>query len=330
MRMGRLEDAEALSVRAQELFPTDFGVLRSRADGATRRRDWPEALRRWKEFQTFYPNADEVSVGLNALRNAMQLEDVEQGDGDAPPELFVIEEVREQSSSEGAVVASPVAVKVHCSAPLQRPELFNHFESLGETCELGVVQRIGGAHAVGLLRWCSINTKQLIAALESRFEGVGTLEHTYLTVDEHGEYILNDRRYFLKHTFTFVDDKQTDADKLLRRLCHWLVLLREKLIADLESAEKIFVYKPADGAVFEVAEVMHIWRGVRRYAANTVLYVRLQSALHPAGTVEKIADGLLFGYIDRDPTSWDLDGVGYDCWSQVCRAAAELAVLEKA
>ncbi len=311
MRLGHLEQAEALSVEAFRRFPTDFGVLRSRADCATRRRDWPEAIRRWNEVQKLYPDADGVSAGIDVLRNTIHFEEGPQHDPVAHPvPLLAGHEVSGGAQKQGS---------------LEQPDIFNRFESLGGTCEFGIVQRIGGVHAVGLFRWCAISTQQLIAALQSRFEGVGSPEQTFLTVNESGEYILNDRRYFEKHTFTFVDVKQADPSKLLRRFCHWIVLLRDKLIRDLERGEKIFVYKAAVDATLEEAEAMEVWRAVRQYAPNTVLCVRLQNALHPAGTVEKIADGLLFGYTDRNPTTMDLEGVSYDCWTAVCRAAVALA-----
>jgi len=327
MRIGHLDDAEALSEQAVKLFPADFGVLRSRADLATRRRDWPEAIHRWKELQARYPEADGVSSGIDILRNTIELEKIEQGDPDLHSDHKldrVAPGITERVSLKTEVLEGLVS-----RGALEYPELLSRFESLGETCEFGIVQRIGGASTLGLLRYCSIQPKQLIAALDSQFDGVGSLEHTFLSVNEAGEYILNDRRYFEKHTFTFVDDKQTNADKFLRRACHWLTLLRNKLIEDLGKSEKIFVYKPSPLAVLEDADAMEIWRAVRRYGANTVLCVRLQDALHSAGTVDRIEEGLLFGYVDRHPTSMDLEGVSYDCWISVCRLAAELSDLYK-
>jgi hypothetical protein len=322
MRGGRLDEAEALSGDAAKRFPTDFGVLLSRVDCATRRRDWPEAVRRWKELQTLYPEAHGVSAGIDVLRMTMQLEKIEQGDLEAPSAGLV--DPLAPGSAEPDSPHAEVAAEVDSRGLLEHPDLFRCFESLGGTCEFGIVQRIGGAHTLGLLRWCAIAPSQLIAALDSRFAGVGSEEHTFLSVNESGEYILDDRRYFSMHTFTFVENKQTDADKFLQQMCRRLVFLKDKLIEDLGNAEKVFVYKPADGQLQD-AEVMGIWRAAREYAANTVLCVRLYDDLHAPGTVERIEDGLLLGYVDRNPTSMDRDGVSYDCWSAVCRSAAEFA-----
>ena len=320
MRIGQLDQAESLSEDAAKRFPTDLGVLLSRASCATRRRDWPEAVRRWKELQTLYPEAEGVSAGIDVLRMMFQLERVEEGDLEARSDhlLDLLAPDLTESVSHDARVSAIVGME----EPLDEPDLFRRFESLGGTCEFGIVQRIGGAHTLGLLRWCTITPRQLIAAVTSRFEGVGLRKHTFLSVNEIGEYILNDRRYFRMHTF--VEDKQGDADKFLEQMCRRLVFLKDKLIEDLGNAEKIFVYKPADG-LLQDADVMAIWRAIRTYGANTVLCARLHDDLHPAGTVVRIADGLLLGYIDRNPTSMDRDGVSYDCWSLICRKAFELA-----
>jgi len=320
MRSGHLDQAEALSEDAAKLFPADFGVLLSRAYCATRRRDWPEAVRRWKELQTLYPEADGVSAGIDFLRMTFQLEKVDQGDLEAHS-ASLLDPLAPQAAEPDSPHAE-VRAEVETRGQLEQPDLFRRFESLGGTCEFGIVQRIGGAHTLGLLRWCTISPKQVIAALKSRFEGVGLEEHTSLRVNDIGEYILDDRRYFSMHTF--VENKQADADAFLKQMCRRLVFLKSKLIEDLENAEKVFVYKPGDG-LLQDADVMEIWRAARQYAANTVLCVRLHDDLHTAGTVERLEDGLLLGYVDRNPTSMDRDGVSFECWSSVCRSAAELA-----
>lgn len=319
MRIGRLDQAEALSEESVKRFPTDLDVLLSRAYCATRRGDWAEAVRRWTELQKLYPDADGVSAGIDVLRMMFQLEKIEQDNLDTHSASLL-----DPLSPHAAKPVSPVAevsARRIVEGHLEYPDLFRRFESVGGTCEFGIVQRIGGAHTLGLLRWCTISPRQVIAALESRFEGVGSREHTFLTVNEIGEYILSDRRYFNMHTF--IENKQADAETFLQQMCRRLVFLRDKLIEDLENAEKVFVYKPGDGQL-EDADLMAIRRAIRQYAANTVLCVRMYDDLHPAGTVERIAEGLLLGYIDRNPTSMDREGVSYDCWSLICRSAFAL------
>src|SRR5690348_3255112 len=62
------------------------------------------------------------------------------------------------------------------SLPLNR--LMLAFESLGDNCEFGLVQRQAGAEPLGLLRFTGIflpievRLQKLVAALEHRFEGL--------------------------------------------------------------------------------------------------------------------------------------------------------------
>ena len=46
------------------------------------------------------------------------------------------------------------------------------FESLGDNCELGLVQRRAGVEPLGLLRFAGAPLRRLITALDARFEGI--------------------------------------------------------------------------------------------------------------------------------------------------------------
>src|SRR5260221_3025006 len=52
-------------------------------------------------------------------------------------------------------------------------QLMMQFESLGENCEFGLVQRRCGAEPLGLLRFASAPLPVLLAGLRARFEGLG-------------------------------------------------------------------------------------------------------------------------------------------------------------
>jgi hypothetical protein len=57
-------------------------------------------------------------------------------------------------------------------AILSDRELVIQFESLGDNCELGLVQRMAGAEPLGLLRFAGVPLRHLIRAMEARFEGM--------------------------------------------------------------------------------------------------------------------------------------------------------------
>jgi len=54
---------------------------------------------------------------------------------------------------------------------LSAQELMYRFESLGDNCEFGLVQRRCGAEPLGLFRFASIGTEQVARALEAGLEG---------------------------------------------------------------------------------------------------------------------------------------------------------------
>ena len=54
---GQDAQAEALLEDAVQRFPDNFGILMTRADCATRRRDWPEADHRWEALRQLFPDS---------------------------------------------------------------------------------------------------------------------------------------------------------------------------------------------------------------------------------------------------------------------------------
>lgn len=215
--------------------------------------------------------------------------------------------------------------------PANARELVLRFESLGGSghgCEFGIFQRENGAEPLGLLRWADLAHHFLASALETNFEGVGQPEHTELLVPHdpngHREYWTRDRRYWMAmRTFVLADD--VPQDEMLRRACRRLQFLREKLIADLRSAEKIFVYKVLERNL-SPKEIKRIHRAMRRYGENTLLYVRYADDTHPDGTVELPQPGLMIGYVDRFSYSADdvFLGSAAESWLRICESAYDL------
>jgi hypothetical protein len=195
--------------------------------------------------------------------------------------------------------------------------LFKRFESLGNDCEFGLVQRIYKAENLGLLRWAQTPLSGLIQALDARFEEFGSAQHTALRV-EGNEYLIGDERFGMAlHTFTSPATVPMEdfAAEQYRRL-QWL---RRKLLEDLSAAKKIFVFKSPQALE---ADVLALYRALQRYAPGiALLFVRLQDATHPAGSVHRIQDTLFVGYLDRFSTV----DISVRHWVQLCtQVAADL------
>jgi hypothetical protein len=94
-----------------------------------------------------------------------------------------------------------------------------------------------------------------------------------------------------------------------------LPYLREKLIADLTAAEKIFVYacgEPPDEGMLHA-----LWTAIKSYGDNRLLSVRLCDEQNPPGTVRAIERGLFVGYIDK----FSVGDPSVDLWLQLCQQA---------
>src|ERR1019366_3714233 len=54
--LDRPDDAEAMIGQAARKFPRDFDIVVAYARHAVRRKDWPEALRRWEDMRNRFDN----------------------------------------------------------------------------------------------------------------------------------------------------------------------------------------------------------------------------------------------------------------------------------
>jgi hypothetical protein len=224
-----------------------------------------------------------------------------------------------------ATNAEPAAIDIETIAAADRiavGELMLKFESLGQNCEFGLVQRKCGAEPLSLLRFSSTPLPKLLAALEAEFEGMGSPETVHVQVSANGrELMINDSRFgFLYHAF--VQSGAMSPEALHRREVRRVPLLIRKLLEDLQSADKIFVFKGM-GAVPE-EEIFPLAALLRHYGPNTLLFVTLADGEHPAGSVEFRAPGFLVGYMSRFAPTEDAADFDVAQWVRVCREAYRL------
>jgi hypothetical protein len=203
--------------------------------------------------------------------------------------------------------------------PPELSDLALAFESLGENCEFGLVQRRFGAEPLGLLRFSSAPLPKLLAALEARFEGLGNPKNIEVQVSEGGtEYMVLDTRFgFLYHAWVAVGEQTPEA--IAVRESRRLPLLVRKLTEDLTIGEKIFVFHGMEPLALE--EAQRLSAVLREYGPSTLLWVELADEEHAPGTVERIQPGLLKGYMDRFAPGENAHDLSLDCWITLCRNA---------
>jgi capsular polysaccharide biosynthesis protein len=214
---------------------------------------------------------------------------------------------------------------------MELDRLVARFESLGDNCEFGLVQRRAGAEPLGLLRFAGLpgdaRLEALVAAIECGFEGLGDPDSIEITVGGptgggDPEYLVRESRFQLfYHTFL----RQTDMDEVSLRKSEAIRLrfLRRKLLADLASAEKIFIWKCNDPV--EQPRVQRLLAALRRYGPATLLWVCAAAQVAgKVGSVEQLVPGLLRGVIDRFAPYDHVNDIRHDTWHAICANALRL------
>jgi hypothetical protein len=193
------------------------------------------------------------------------------------------------------------------------------FESLGENCEFGLLQRRCDAEPLGLFRLASAPYDKLLRALTQNFEGLGDPDKIEIQVSDNGkEYLVLDRQYgFLTHAWVLVGEKT--PEEVLNREIRRIPFLLRKLLEDLKRGEKIFVHHSMQP--LDVAQAKRLSTALRRFGPNILLWVELADDEHEAGTVERIRPGLLKGYIDRFAPGEDAHDFSVESWMPILRGA---------
>ncbi len=249
-----------------------------------------------------------------------------------PPELVRSERVRVEFAFDPPLEGPHSAFRLdmaslsadgeaHAPAP-GRPadhELLGHFESLGDSCELGFAQRHVGLEPISLLRFAgTFGLTSLIRLIETRFEGLGapgSLRSTINFFNGRQEYMIwADACGMFYHTWRDPADIN-EADVLAENEAK-LAYLGRKLIEDLEDGEKIFVYKR--NATRDLGEILSLHAALNQYGPNKLFWIsQLEDGRQPC-EVEWVAPDLLKGY---SASFGRAETPAIDIWLKLCRSA---------
>jgi hypothetical protein len=202
--------------------------------------------------------------------------------------------------------------------------LFGHFASIGNNCEFGLTQRRFGADPMDMLRFTGISFDGLLHGLETGFKDIDDCDEVEFHIrgfDTVREYVISIQRYNLEsHTGIFEGDMP--PARLISRELKKLRLLRRLFLADLTAGDRIFVFKLNE--MTAASDLTPLWERLRRRGPATLLAVVLADPQHPPGTVERVRDGLLRGYIDRLNPYDNAAAPSSDVWAEICRKAYSL------
>ena len=310
--LKRFDEADEVLARGMARFPTDDNIGVNHAWVAEGREDWPEALRRWETLWQRFPGSRRIETGLVECRGKVRAQ--------AAFQALEVGHVAEA----GLPIAPFPTTKTGPS--LEYADLFMRFESVGENCELGFVQRYFGAETLGLFRWGGLPFERLLQLLSSGCQDLGRAEKTELYINDVDEYSTKDRASGLV-THGFMSRDRISEDMAFSRLCRRMEYLRDKFMEDLAAREKIFVFtslEPLEDQAFR-----QLNDAMARHGAVDLLCMRLADETHPAGTVRLVAGGPMVGHLDRlgfDGKNWN---ISFDVWRQVCQKAAATVDAER-
>jgi len=311
--LGRTAEAEAVAAKALARLPDDPPLLVEHIWAAADRADWPA-----------------VASRLAAARERLQQAGLFQATSDAV-------EARKQAVLGRAATAPTVDRGPANEASIT--DLMLSFESIGERCDLGAVQRHYGAEPLSLLRFAFAPFDGLIAALQDRFEAIGAAEDTRFESYQ-DETILTSNKYALAfHTFvsksgmavSLLDGelrvwrlntpKKRDAFHEQQR--HRLISLKRKLLDDLEEPQKIFAYSSDERTSED--DATRLFAALRAYGPSALLYVRPADAAHAAGTVTTLQDGLYLGHYSGLTDFVAGQQPDFEVWRQLLQRTHRLA-----
>ncbi len=219
---------------------------------------------------------------------------------------------------QASIETAPSQADADTSMPVEA--VFAAFESLGDNCEFGLVQRAAGVEPLGLLRFSSISVHNVVRGLESGFAGIADAEDLHIfDYGEHHDYMAFQDNYgMLFHTGSFHRDGP--PAQVATQQTGKLSYLARRMLEDLEDGDKIFVLKSVGHMLAE--QVVLVQRAMAALGGAALLWVRLADAENPAGTVKLAGSRLMVGYLDSfafPVASIDLTG-----WTALCRAALAL------
>jgi hypothetical protein len=191
-------------------------------------------------------------------------------------------------------------------------DLMYCFESLGDNCEFGLVQRRCGAEPLGLFRFATIEAEGLAGALEAGLGDIldpATLEAQL----SGGRHVAHSRAYGATFGHSGLYEGDLPPERALVLIRQRLQFLARKLREILGEGEKILVYRSR--STDDVATALRVGEALRRFGPNMLLWVEGTERSQTAGSVEWIAEGVLRGYIEADS---DWDAIRFDTWMRLC------------
>jgi hypothetical protein len=200
-------------------------------------------------------------------------------------------------------------------------DVLQRFESLGDNCEFGFVQRANGFEDGGLLRWSISPLDKLILCLDTNFKdfylfdnlepsapdmvrdtGTGLMFHTQMhSID--GRFVLSE------------DARREIYAKEKSKMDHLL----DKFQRRIQQPEIICVYKRNSGTTDD--EAQRLQRSLNKFGQSTLLLVNSTTNKERWSTVYRSPLGFLVGLLDEFAPYFAADQVSVRVWNALLKNA---------
>ena len=196
-------------------------------------------------------------------------------------DISVVHQIR-RGVGENPLEAAKKLFTIDQVREILRRYSYERFESLGENCEFGFIQRSHGREPLSLFRWGGMPREKMITLFEQKFHQFASPESSILklkkpTLTSEGddmEYFFHDTTYeFGAHTHIHRASEEfikSEAEILEKIRPHFLMLAR-KLQEDLEDAEKIFLYK--SDVILSIDECVQLHEAMCTLGNNKLLII---------------------------------------------------------
>ncbi len=168
-----------------------------------------------------------------------------------------------------------------------------------------------------MFRFAGAPVRHLIQAMNARFQGMADTGQVRVQI-ENGEYMIRLMKYdFIYHTHVKVGE--ADPAILLQQQTRTVPFLIDKLIADLESPEKIMVFRQNEE--LSANDLLDLRSALSAYGPATLLWVQETRPGHPPGTVVLVDDRLIVGYVTRLARRGNVPDLDLQSWLTMLRNA---------
>ena len=203
-------------------------------------------------------------------------------------------------------------------APLMRK-----VESLGVSCELGLIQRHCDVETIGLFRFGYAPFDGLIRALEEKFANVGSLDALGTFTADNLEYNSLHATYGFEFHSGHFADRISEAELLDKIAAHFRFLAR-KLMDKLGSGNRLFVYRP-ESPVPSRENALRLSDALGHFGQPVLLWVELTDDPAKFGTAEWTVPGrVITGYLDWFAKVNYAAAMPFDYWISMLQTAVEL------